>query len=144
MSSIDISQRPTFIDTNILIYSIDWRDEAKQVKARELLHMLERVGAPVVSTQVLMEFYNAATSKLKIEQFDAKRLVELYSNMTVVIIDSASIKRAIDVSILHRVSFWDALIISSAEQAGCPILFTEDLNSGQTINGVRIVNPFLE
>jgi predicted nucleic acid-binding protein len=144
MSSIDISRRPTFIDTNILIYSIDWRDEEKLVKARELLHMLERDGAPVVSTQVLMEFYNAATSKLKIEQFNARRLVELYSNMTVVVIDSALVKRAIDVSILHRISFWDALIISSAEQAGCPILFTEDLNSGQIINGVKIVNPFLE
>jgi len=144
MNSIDINQRPAFIDTNILVYSIDKRDESKHVKARELLQTLERNGAPVISTQVLMEFNSVITSRLRIDQFNAKRLVELYSNMTVLPVNTDLIKQAIDVSILHRLSFWDAMIVSSAERAGCSILYSEALNSEQIINGVRIINPFNE
>lgn len=53
------------------------------------------------------------------------------------------IKDAIDVSLLNKISFWDALIVISAEIAKCTALITEDLNSGQIIKGVKIINPLL-
>lgn len=133
-----------FIDTNILVYAIDHCDKRKQKVARTLLESLQQSTNPMLSTQVLMEFYNVATNKLKIEKLHARQLVESFSNMQVVTADTALIKRAIDTSILSQISFWDALIIAAAEQGGCSILYSEDLNSGQIINGVEAVNPFAE
>ena len=53
------------------------------------------------------------------------------------------IQDAIDCSILNELSFWDALILAAASAAGCSTLYSEDLNAGQTILGVRVQNPFL-
>ncbi|HNM24896.1 MAG TPA: hypothetical protein PKL15_05675 [Saprospiraceae bacterium] len=50
--------------------------------------------------------------------------------------------QAIDFSIIHQLSFWNALIVSAAQKANCSTLFTEDLNSGQIMAGIKIINPF--
>lgn len=55
----------------------------------------------------------------------------------------AIIKEAIDCSIINRLSFWDSLIVTAAESAQCEILWTEDLNDGQIVRSVRIVNPLI-
>ena len=73
----------------------------------------------------------------------AKNIVHSFGNMEVVPVDLNIIEQGIDISILFRFSFWDSLIIAAAEQANCAMVFSEDMNNGQTVRGVRIVNPFL-
>jgi predicted nucleic acid-binding protein len=99
--------------------------------------------SPVISTQILQEFYVASTSKLGVDALLAKSIVHSFENMEVVQVDPLLIGEAIDVSILNQISFWDALVIAAAESAKCSILYSENLNRGQIIRGVRIENPFL-
>jgi predicted nucleic acid-binding protein len=142
MNFTDIDRKTVFFDTNVLVYTIDGKDERKQQLARELLERATSKATPVISTQVLMELYSVLTTKLKLDRIDARLFVEQLSNMHVVTADTALVKRAIDTSILARLSFWDALIVSAAEHANCSMLLTEDLANGQTLNGIKVVNPF--
>ena len=133
----------SFLDTNILVYSDDPRDPHKNRIAMELIgdHMRGRKG--VVSLQVLQEYFNTATGKLKLTAEMAKKRVELFSLFQVVEPTLSDILAAIDLHRLHGFSYWDALILHSARLAGCSVLLTEDMQHGQVVNGVRIVNPFL-
>ena len=132
----------TFIDTNVFLYSVDGRDPRKQRRAREVLRKLLSENGGVISTQVLQEFYVAATRKLGIAPLVAKSLLEPFSALEVVTVDMDLIREAIDCSILNQISFWEGLIVVSAEKARCARVWTEDLNTGQAIRGVRIENPF--
>ena len=132
----------SFLDTNVLLYT-DSRDApAKQKRALELLagHRLARTG--VVSLQVLQEYFVAATRKLAVDVGVARRKVELFANYHLVILDVEDVLAAIDLHRLHQVSFWDALIVRAAKEGGCSVVYSEDLQDGRTIDGVRIVNPF--
>ena len=131
-----------FIDTNILVYALDKAEPKKQEKARELLRKTESDRLGVISTQVLQEYYVVATQKLKVEPELTKRIISSLSKFEVIIINQPIIEKAIDISISNKISFWDALIISSAVAARCRIIWTEDLNHGQSINKIKIENPF--
>jgi predicted nucleic acid-binding protein len=133
----------TFLDTNILVYSVDAHDEKKQNIARLILKYLKENGYPVVSTQVLQEFYNAATKKLEYDPATAKVMMHDFANMELIQNSLATIENGIDISITSNIAFWDGLIIAAAETAKCSSVFSEDLNHGQIIHGVKIVNPFL-
>ena len=63
-------------------------------------------------------------------------------NLENVLIDTNIVKEAVDISVLNKLSYQDSLVIASAEKAKAELLFTEDLQAGQIIRGVRIVNPF--
>jgi predicted nucleic acid-binding protein len=133
----------TFIDTNVLIYTVDKFDKSKQQAARRVLEDAISNDAAVISTQVLQEFYNACTVKLHMNPLKIKGYVHNYvENIEIVQNGSAIIERGIDISIMSLISFWDALLLASAESANCAELLTEDLNDGQIINGVKIRNPF--
>lgn len=132
-----------FLDTNVLLYTLDQNDRERQTRARMILRGVAENEHPVVSTQVLQEFYVAGTSKLGVDALLAKSIVHSFEHMEVVQVDPHLIGEAIDASILNRISFWDALVIAAAESAKCSILYSEDLNHGQIIRGVRIENPFL-
>jgi predicted nucleic acid-binding protein len=97
----------------------------------------------VVSLQVLQEYFTTVTSKLKMDPYLAKRRVESFAKMDVVEPAVGDVLAAIDLHRLHNLTFWDALVVHCARSAGCRQLFTEDLQHGQVIDGVRIVNPFL-
>lgn len=131
-----------FLDTNVLVYADDRDAGAKRDRARELLADALTNGEGVVSTQVLQEFFVNATRKLGVDPAIARRKVEILAEMDVVITDLELIVAAIDLCRLHSVSFWDALVVRAAAVAGCGVLLTEDLQHGQTIDGVRIENPF--
>jgi predicted nucleic acid-binding protein len=131
-----------FIDTNILIYSMDNFDKKKRKRCRIILKELAESGTGVISTQVLQEFYVAATRKLKLNPIDAKKIIHSFKNFEVVTVTSHIVDDAIDCSILNSLSFWDSLIICSAEFAHCESLLTEDLNPGQIIRSVKIDTPF--
>ncbi len=129
-----------FIDTNILIYSIDKHSKTKQQKAKLAIESILKDGRAVISTQVIEEAYVVAVKKLKIPPLDAKRWTKLLSKFPVFVINYQTVMEAIDCSILEQLSFWDSLLIASAEEAGCEEIYTEDLSHGQVIRGVRVVN----
>ena len=131
-----------FIDTNVLVYAVDTHDRRKQKLSRQALEEIESGSDGVISTQVMQEFYVAATKKLDIEPAVAKKILHSFENFEIVIVDPPLIKEAIDCSMIHQISFWDALVIVCADSAKCAKVWTEDLNHGQVINGVRVENRF--
>lgn len=133
----------TFIDTNMLVYCVDRHEPAKRKRARALLKDIQQEGGGVISTQVLQEFYVTATRKLAIDPLVAKNMLDTPKPLELVMIDLNLIREAIDCSILSQLSFWDALIVASAEKAQCAEVWTEDLNDGQSIRGVQVRNPLL-
>lgn len=133
-----------FIDTNILIYTIDNHYPKKKKICRELIAKLFEDNSGIISTQVLQEFYYIAVNKLKSDPKVIKALLKSFEDLEIVEINTTIIYNAIDCSIANKISFWDALIISAAESANCNKLFSEDLNSRQIINDVEIVNPFID
>ena len=131
-----------FVDTNLFVYSIDKRDPQKKEKARAVLRRITDAHQPVISTQVIKEFYVVATTKLKAEQLIVKSIVHNFRNMEVVCNDLELIEQAIDISVISQLSFWDSLIVAAAEKAHCEFVFSEDLNAGQAYRGVIAVDPF--
>lgn len=132
-----------FIDTNLFVYSIDKQELEKQEKARMILKKIIDSHHPVISTQVIEEFYVAATTKLKADQLIAKNIIHNFRNMEVVNNDLELIEQAIDISVISQLSFWDSLIIAAAEKANCEYVFSENMNTGQTYRGVMVVDPFV-
>lgn len=133
----------TFFDANLLVYSDDVRDPAKQQIAVSLIaeHIRQRSG--VLSLQVLQEYFASATRKVKLDAALARLRVEVFANFQLVEPNLQDVLAAIDLHRLHGFSYWDALIIRCAERSGCGVLLTEDMQHGREINGVKIVNPFL-
>jgi predicted nucleic acid-binding protein len=132
----------SFFDTNILVYADDDDSPAKQRVARDLWLEHRRAGTGVVSLQVLQEYFVTVTRKLKLDPRSARRKVELLSEFDVATPEVADILAAIDLHRLHAFSFWDALVVRAAKQAGCRVLLSEDFQSGHEIDGLRVVNPF--
>ncbi len=133
-----------FIDTNIFVYTLDKKDEIKQEKARVILKKIVELHQPVISTQVIKEFYVISTNKLKADHFIVKNIIHNFRNIETVNNDLELIEQAIDISVISQISFWDSLIIAAAEKSNCEFVFSEDLNSGQTYRGVMVVNPFIK
>jgi len=131
-----------FIDTNLFVYTLDKNDVSKRDKARSVIKRVVEDHQPVISTQVIKEFYVVATTKLKADPIVVKNIIHNFHNMEVIQNDLELIEQAIDLSVLSQLSFWDSLIIAAAEKANCEVVFSEDLNSGQTYRGVIVKNPF--
>lgn len=132
-----------FFDSNVLVYMQDATDKTKQNQARKLFSECVENETAVISTQCLQEFYNVVAGKLKQDKIETNKIIHnLSENVPTVQITPALIENAIDISIQTQFSFWDSLILSAAENADCDILYSEDLNDGQIVNGVTIKNPF--
>ena len=132
----------SFLDSNILVYTDDQDAPEKQSAALDLIEEARLRRSGVISTQVLQEYFVAATRKLKVRPGIARRKVEIFARLDVVQVDLDLILGAIDLYRLHALSFWDALIIRAALANGCTVLYSEDLQTGQRLNGLQIVNPF--
>ncbi len=136
----------TFVDTNILLYAHDSEAGRKGEIATEWIKPLWESGNGVLSIQVLQEFYVNVTRKiarpLSIPQ--AREILRIYRAWIKHDTTIDTVLRATEISELVQISFWDSLIIASAEQAGCGELLSEDLNAGQVIAGVKVINPFAD
>ncbi len=132
----------SFLDANILVYTDDHDSPRKQSIALDLVESVRAGDSGVVSTQVLQEYFVASTRKLGVPAETARRKIELFSRLNVVVVDLRTIIGAIDLHRLHRLSFWDALVVRAAADADCTTLYSEDLNPDQRIEGVAVVNPF--
>ena len=132
-----------FVDTNILIYAHDRDAGEKRVRAAKALERLWDDQTGRVSVQVLQEFYVTVTQKLATGRASAREVIRTYTPWVQHPTTPETILRASEIAELSQLSFWDGLIVASAEQAGAAQLYTEHLNTGQTIVGVKIVNPLV-
>ena len=132
-----------FVDTNVLIYLFDNDSPGKQARAQALFD--KEKDRIVLSTQVLGEFYVNVARKLEqpLPQDAAARAVEDFSRFDVQSVTAELVLAAVRRSRSSLLSYWDSLIVETARNAGASILFTEDLQHGQEIDGLRIVNPFV-
>jgi predicted nucleic acid-binding protein len=133
-----------FVDTNIVIYAYDVHAGAKHIKARALMNDLWRLQTGRLSIQVLQEFYVNITQKIAqpVDIPTATQIISDLSEWTVYAPIPHDVMDAIRVQQRYRISFWDAMIVWSAARLGCEVLWSEDLNPGQTYEGVRVKNPF--
>lgn len=132
----------SFIDTNVLVYAEASDAPDKQQAALALLKQLYESGTGVLSTQVLQEYCNIAIKKLKLPIAHIRAQIDMYEQFQVVQVTPAIIRNALDLNQTRSVAFYDAIIIACAQTAGCNLLFSEDLNTGEVIAGVRLQNPF--
>ena len=132
----------SFLDTNVLIYADDKAVPAKQRRAIDLVAEHRRGRTGVLSLQVLQEYFVTVTRKLQVDAGVARRKVELLAEFDVAGPEVADILAAIDLHRLHGFSFWDALILRAAKQAGCSVVFSEDMQGAREVDGVKIENPF--
>ncbi|MFW6212428.1 MAG: PIN domain-containing protein [Spirochaetota bacterium] len=132
-----------FIDTNVIVYANDSANPDKQERAIECVSSHMRDGTGVLSTQVLMEYTAVAVSKLGQKREVVTAQLDLLDRLEVVQVNGALIRRALELLPRFSLSFWDAVILSAAITARCPVLLTEDLSHGQTLAGVEVRNPFL-
>jgi predicted nucleic acid-binding protein len=133
----------SFLDANVLVYTDDQGSPEKQAASVDLVARCRRSREGVVSTQVLQEYFVAATRKLGVDAALARRKVELFGQLELVIPTLDDVLAAIDLCRLHGFLFWDALVIRAAQQAGCSRLLSEDMQHGRRIDGLEIINPFL-
>lgn len=130
----------SFVDTNVFMYAVDDAEPIKQRIAQDLLASID----PVVSTQVVGEFFVAATRTLAAGRrtedvrVRAARLLDL----EVLAIDGDLVAQALEGALAWDLSYWGALIVCTAQAAGCTRLLTEDLADGRTYGSVSIENPF--
>jgi predicted nucleic acid-binding protein len=134
-----------FVDTNILVYAHDADAGVKRERAVEKLRELWETDAGRLSVQALQEFYVNVTKKLttRVARSVAREVVSIYGTWIREPTTAETILRATDVAELAQISFWDALIVAAAEQVGATQLLSEDLNDGQFIVGIKVVNPLL-
>lgn len=134
----------SFVDTNVLIYAYDLDAGRKHTIAANILRELWLNGNGAISTQVLQEFYVNATKKIPkpLKPLDARVIISRYLVWHVEENTLDSIIRASELQERHQLSFWDSLIVAAASKSSAKILLSEDLNHGQTIEGVKIINPF--
>lgn len=134
-----------FVDTNIFIYFRDASEPEKQTKASAWLAALWQTNTGRLSYQVLNEYYVAVTQRLDpgLDRETARADVRNLMAWQPVAVDRVVIEGAWALQDRYRFSWWDALIISAAQQAGSAYLLTEDLQHEQQVDGIRIINPFL-
>jgi len=130
-----------FLDTNIWIYL--YSEDTKSLIAEKLINRyFENI---IVSTQVLGECFTVLTRKtLKTDEESEEIIRDTASAYTVAGIDKSSVFKAVEIHVHYRYSYYDSLIIASALENNCSVLYTEDMSHNQLIeNKVTIVNPFV-
>ena len=131
-----------FIDSNVLLYAGSQHpdDQAKRKVALDLLRM-PGLG---FSAQVMQEYFAVAYTRerLGISLEVALENLDWLARRTTLPITPNLVLRATRAAKRYKISYWDAAIISAAEELGCHTLYSEDLNSGQDYGGIRVVNPF--
>jgi predicted nucleic acid-binding protein len=133
-----------FCDTNVLLYAHDEASPTKRDVARQLIARAVRDGTAVASVQVLQELFVGLTRKgPALPHAEARTLmVGVAQSWRIYEPTAADVLTAVDNSAAWQVSFWDAMLLTAANQAGAATLWTEDLSHGQTYGAVTVRNPF--
>ena len=131
-----------FVDTNVLLYALDEANPEKQAAAREWRANLWQSRAGRISFQVLQEFYVNVRQKWPSAVDDARAEIRDLLAWRPVAVDAALLERGWKIHDRYRLSFWDAMIVAAAKASSCRYLLTEDLQPGQTLDGIMVVSPF--
>lgn len=143
--SYTIAERQlTFVDTNVLVYAHDRDAGDRHGRARQVLEELWASDLGVLSTQVLQEFHVNVTRKIRspVSRLHAREIVEQYATWPVHAVQPRDVLSASQLEEQRSVSFWDALIVVSARAMGAAVLLSEDLQTGDDIDGLSIQSPF--
>jgi predicted nucleic acid-binding protein len=134
-----------FLDTNIFVYTFDSTAPDKQSRCQQLVKQGLETGQGVISFQVVQEFVNVATRKFKVTLRISDCRLYLESVLSPLLDGHPHIElcsKALEIVERHGFSFYDSLIVASAVESGCSILYSEDLHHGQNVQGTTIRNPF--
>lgn len=134
-----------FLDTNIFVYVFDHEAPEKQGKATALIRQALESGRGVISTQVIQEFLNVATRKFAVPmalEESKSYLQKVLNPLCKIYPDLALYETCLEIQAETGYAFYDSLILVSALRGGCSRLYSEDLQDGQSVRGVKIVNPF--
>ncbi|MEE9445195.1 MAG: PIN domain-containing protein [Cocleimonas sp.] len=133
-----------FVDTNILVYARDASEEDKQIKAKEWIAHLWKTRSGRLSYQSFNEYYVVTTQRLKpgLSKEKARSDLNALEAWNPITVDKKVIDNAWKIQDRYQFSWWDSLILSAAQVQGCEVLLSEDLQDGQVVGGVRVVNPF--
>ena len=132
-----------FFDTNLLMYCTDVTAPDKMTRAKGLVAQASAAGNAVISTQVLIELFHTLTRKQKMPPTNAQALLLASTAWPVIDSDVTLVGAAIEKSIQHQLSIWDAMVIEAAIRAGADTLYTEDLTHSQRFGVVRVIDPFV-
>lgn len=131
-----------FVDTNVFVYAFDATEADKQARA---IRVLDDLGhRATLSTQVMVEFHHTVTRRLPMALTASQALDVLrdLATLNVVATDARLVIEAAELAESSQLSIWDAAIVAAAARAGCTSVLTEDLNAGQVIAGVEVIDPF--
>ena len=131
-----------FVDTNVFVYALDEADPKKQQSARVWREELWKSHRGRTSFQVLHEFYAKVTQKWPAAREEARAEVRDLLAWQPIAVDARLLERGWKIQDRYKLSFWDALIVAAAKSVSCRYLLTEDLQAGQDLDGVVVVNPF--
>lgn len=134
-----------FLDTNVLIYQIDTRDRRKHAVAERIVREALSADHACISFQVVQECLNTVLRKaeVRLEVDDARAWLDTVLAPLVRVQSSLALyRRSLEVQARWQYSLYDSLIVAAALEAGCKRLLSEDLQHGQRIEGLQIVNPF--
>ena len=134
-----------FVDTNILVYCYDISSQEKRIKAKEVVLSLWENKSGCLSVQVMQEFLVAVTQKVP-QPLNYEKAAQIIKDLSLWHYHSpiaGDVLEALNIKERNNISFWDAMIINSAIVCKCDIIWSEDMNHDQVIEGVRIINPFL-
>lgn len=133
-----------FADTNLLIYAMDRTEPAKRDTSADLLAAAFRQRRLVLSPQILNESYWVLTRRRKIvPPAEARDYLASYLPVCTAPLNAATHAMATAVEIRYRLSWWDCVALASALQARCGFFVSEDIQDGQVIESLRVVNPFV-
>jgi predicted nucleic acid-binding protein len=131
-----------FVDSNVLLYSVDPVESKKRARAMEWLDHLWMAGAGRLSWQVLHEFYQNAVKKMRLEPASAREMVEELSHWRPVDTSMGLVQQAWHWVDAAQLSYWDALILAAAQRSGAQYLLSEDFQPDRRYQEVQVLNPF--
>jgi predicted nucleic acid-binding protein len=134
-----------FIDTNVFVYSFNNNQQVKQARSKELIQGALQSGEGIISSQVVQEFLNVALRKFDIPMQieDARTYLRVILNPLCQVYPSLELyDSCMEIQAETKYSFYDSLILAAAVQGGCELLYSEDLQDGQEVHGLTIVNPY--
>ena len=134
-----------FLDTNVFIHDFDTRDREKSLRSSQLIRSAISTKQGLVSYQVVQEFFNVAFTRFE-EPLTLPVAEEYFSTIFKPLLAVQSSPRlfveAIRIRTQHQFSWYDSLIVAAAQESGCSVLYTEDMQDGRRIGGLKIENPY--
>jgi predicted nucleic acid-binding protein len=131
-----------FVDTNVILYAWDADAELRHELSVALLARLAANKSGVLSIQVLMEFYVNATRKFRMSSHEAEAVLNDFADWRLHRPDYSSVIAAVHLQRRYKLAWYDAMILNSALESDCSILWTEDFSDGQRFGDLVIRNPY--